>query len=72
MAISFKKTSLDLHKNQADQVSRAAARQEEEPMPPELARELARLSRGERHLSFTLSQENLGKRWGCFFGETNS
>ena len=40
-------------------------------MPPELARELARLSRGERHLRFKLSQENLGKR-GVFFGETNS
>jgi len=40
---------------QADQVSRAAARQEEEPMPPELARELARLSRGERLTSLSFS-----------------
>lgn len=60
--------SLDQNTQQADEVSRAAARQEEEPMPPELARELARLSRGERPLQrFKLSQENVGETLGVFF-----
>ena len=36
-------------------------------MPPELARELARLSRGERPLRFKLSQENVGEALGVFF-----
>eukprot|EP00434_Breviolum_minutum_P038592 symbB.v1.2.034241.t1/scaffold4388.1/size41845/1 len=50
---------------QADEVSRAAARQEEEPMPPELARELARLSRGERPLRFKLTSLSFSSLASC-------